>query len=598
MNNNIANNIEVGKTNLFSLFSNKRYRIEVFQRAYKWKREQVEALISDLTISFFSSFNSTEDRDVEKFGNYYMGPIVLCVDGSSLSIIDGQQRLTSFTLLIIFLKHLQVELEITGYYKKEFNNFIFVNKNFIETLVLDIKSRENIINHLWKNPKEKFTDIGNDESVFNIISRYEDIEKLFPTELKEKEVLPIFIEWLINKVIMVEVKAFTLENAYTIFETMNGRGLPLNPTEMLKGYLLSKIEGEEKSNELNDLLQKRIFELKSITGSEDADLDFFKAWLRSKYAITIRQSKEGSKNEDFEIIGSQFHTWVQKYPEKIGLETPDDYYFFLQSDFDFYSDIYKQIFQHKNYHNEIFTEIYISNFYTIADSLTYPLYFSSILKTDTENLIFSKIRNIGKFIDIYTNIRIISGKTVTHSSIRNSIYEFVKEIRNLNLQSLNDKLFSELEKNLNPPYSFFNILHTMDNWGYYHYFFARIKYYLEIEEYNFKGLLRSRRQSSYILERIFYYEDDIFNETGTFKEKYLNSVANFCLMERNNYDNIVSLAPTERLNYLIENNYLIEMNGFEQEEIDFKEFLDERDFRLGNLASEIWNYKIFKEQKL
>jgi uncharacterized protein with ParB-like and HNH nuclease domain len=62
------------------------------------------------------------------------------------------------------------------------------------------------------------------ESAKNMKSRYDDIEELFPDTLKV-EVLPFFIDWLIYKVVLVEITAFTDEAAYTIFETMNDRGL-------------------------------------------------------------------------------------------------------------------------------------------------------------------------------------------------------------------------------------------------------------------------------------------------------------------------------------------------------------------------------------
>jgi uncharacterized protein with ParB-like and HNH nuclease domain len=63
---------------------------------------------------------------------------------------------------------------------------------------------------------------------------------------------------------MVEVKAYSLENAFTIFETMNDRGLSLNSTEILKGILLSKIEDEVKSEEMNKFWKERIAEIKSV----------------------------------------------------------------------------------------------------------------------------------------------------------------------------------------------------------------------------------------------------------------------------------------------------------------------------------------------
>jgi len=67
------------------------------------------------------------------------------------------------------------------------------------------------------------------ESVQNIVTRYRDIEEYFPESLKN-DVLPYFIDWLSENVQLVEITAYSDEDAYTIFETMNDRGLSLTPT--------------------------------------------------------------------------------------------------------------------------------------------------------------------------------------------------------------------------------------------------------------------------------------------------------------------------------------------------------------------------------
>ena len=312
MSNHIANKIEATDKSLEKVFLQERYKIDVFQREYRWGRKQIEALISDLSISFLGNYKDGDTIEkYDTYDSYYMGPIVLCKDGVSLSIVDGQQRLTSFTLLLIFLNHSQIKLKLPTDLQKDLKKYLYVTKGGKTSLVLDIDSREKIIKHLLNSPESLFEEETNDESVQNIIDRYEDITKLFPQEINNFDVLPLFIEWLLDKIVLVEVRAYSMENAYTIFETMNDRGLNLSPTEMLKGYLLSKIDDDEKSYELNEFWKERITELKTETGNE-GDLEFFRAWLRAKYAESKRSSKQGSENEDFEIIGTQFHVWIKK----------------------------------------------------------------------------------------------------------------------------------------------------------------------------------------------------------------------------------------------------------------------------------------------
>ena len=86
-----------------------------------------------------------------------------------------------------------------------------------------------------------------DESTINLARRYADIGEAFPEEIKGKA-FPYFLDWLKYNVILVEITAYSDDNAYTIFESMNDRGLNLTSTEMLKGYILSRF-GDPKDRE-------------------------------------------------------------------------------------------------------------------------------------------------------------------------------------------------------------------------------------------------------------------------------------------------------------------------------------------------------------
>ena len=78
-----------------------------------------------------------------------------------------------------------------------------------------------------------------DESTANMAARYADFAPVFPEEISAK-VLPYFLDWLKYNVILVEITAYSDDNAYAIFESMNDRGLNLTQSEMLKGFILSR----------------------------------------------------------------------------------------------------------------------------------------------------------------------------------------------------------------------------------------------------------------------------------------------------------------------------------------------------------------------
>jgi hypothetical protein len=139
-------------------------------------------------------------------------------------------------------------------------------------------------------------------SVQNLVQRYRDL-KLTSPELRN-DALPYFIDWLLENVHLVEITASSDDDAYTIFETMNDRGLSLSPTDMLKGYLLANID-EHKRTAANASWRDRIRELNDA--GKEMESDCFKAWLRSQHATKIREHKKGAKPEDFDRIGTEFH---------------------------------------------------------------------------------------------------------------------------------------------------------------------------------------------------------------------------------------------------------------------------------------------------
>lgn len=595
----IANKIDAKDKKLSEILSGQRYKIDVFQREYRWQRVQIEALISDLSLSFLKSYqNGDSIEKSNSYDCYYMGPIVVCQDGKGdLSIVDGQQRLTSFTLLMIYLNHLQKELNVDEGSSFDLDTYLYVKRGGRKTLVLNIENRNTIIEQLISNPTDVFVDesqIESLESNQNLVLRYEDINTLFPSEIKTQEILPIFVEWLLHNVVLVEVRAYSIENAYSIFETMNDRGLSLNPTEILKGYLLSKIvenhlENEDKAEEVNAFWAGRIQRIKSETELDSADMEFFRAWLRGKYAESQRLKKVGSENEDFEIIGTQFHTWVKNNTKRLNLIHPEDYYYFIRSDFDFYSSLYLRLNHYKRHETQEYRNISINEYFTIADSLSYPLYLSPISKIDDEATITTKIQMVAKFIDKYTNIRTLQNKTISQSSIRNSVYELVKQTRNVTISDLQSVLSNELQKQLSDNDIHFSLL-PMNNSGYFHYFYARIMDYLN-ETDNFRSLLRSRKQNSYVLMRIFTLEDfgHEFDEPTLYA--YYNSVSNFCLIRRYDIERYLSDGTiADKLEFLHNNDYVLGMATLDA--TSPISFVTQKDNFIQNVINRIWNIEL------
>ena len=96
--------IEGSPKNLKQLLQNTKYSIHYYQRDYMWQRKHIEELIDDLTSEFLEYYKTYDPRQaVADYGAYFMGSIVLA--GRENAIIDGQQRFSSLTLLLMYLNN-------------------------------------------------------------------------------------------------------------------------------------------------------------------------------------------------------------------------------------------------------------------------------------------------------------------------------------------------------------------------------------------------------------------------------------------------------------------------------------------------------------
>jgi uncharacterized protein with ParB-like and HNH nuclease domain len=281
------------------LLANRKYSIDYFQREYKWHAKQVEEFINDLVQKFLDSNEDSDERTaVADYGHYFLGSIILSDKDAQKFIIDGQQRLTTLTLLRIFLYHHLDDAEQKG----QIADLIFCQKYGRRSFNRDIPERTACMEALFRG--DNLADADGSESVTNILARYTDIQNLFPEDLAGAA-LPYFADWLIENVHLVEITAYTDDDAYTIFETMNDRGLSLTPADMLKGYLLAKISDVDRRTRANNVWRDRVQELVELGKDEVAD--GIKAWLRSQHAESIRERRAGAQPQDFELIATEFH---------------------------------------------------------------------------------------------------------------------------------------------------------------------------------------------------------------------------------------------------------------------------------------------------
>ncbi|MCZ2258069.1 DUF262 domain-containing protein [Sporosarcina sp. G11-34] len=442
MSQKLKNKIEASDTTINSLMKDQKFTIDYFQREYRWQSKHIKLLIEDLTSTFLKSYSPEDKRkDVVNYQSYYLGPVVFSIspDSGKKSIVDGQQCITSITLLLIYLNHLQKNSD----HKVSISELIFSEKFGEKSFNMTDKMREPCLKSLFETGEYTLSE-NDDETVQNMLNRYEDIQQTFPDELT-REILPFFIDWLIENVVIVEIIAYSNENAYTIFETMNDRGLNLTATEMLKGYVLSNIENKNQRSEINDLWKREIQKLHQY--NDNADLGFFQAWFRGKYAVSIRPGKVGSIDQDFELIGSRFHNWFKdNHRTLLNLNSSDEFYNYFKNEFPFMVKWYLKMWDAQiKYTPTIPHATYINN-WGIAESLQDPLLLASINFGDTDATIMKKIDFVSRYIETFTVRRAINYRKFGQTSIKYTMFNIIKLIRGNNLDLLGQNLTNEVNK--------------------------------------------------------------------------------------------------------------------------------------------------------
>lgn len=438
MSENLKNKIEATDININSLLKDQKFYIDYFQREYRWQGKHIKLLIEDLTSTFLKSYKATDNRsEVANYQSYYIGPVVFSVNGGKKSIIDGQQRITSITLFLIYLNHLQSNSE----QKVSISELIFSEKYGEKSFNMTDETREPCLKALFEKGEYKIQE-KDDETVINMLERYEDINNTFPEELTNGA-LPYFIDWLIENVVIVEIIAYSDENAYTIFETMNDRGLNLTPTEMLKGYILSKITDFNQRIEINNIWKEQIQKLHDY--EDTADQSFFQAWFRGKYATSIRPGKAGSENKDFELIGTRFHNWFKDNHKKVfKLETSDEFYDFFKNQFPFFVKCHLKSWDAQIEYEAQKPHLHFINYWGIADSLQDALLLSSINYGDKDELIDIKLDFVARFIETFTVRRAVNYRKFGQTSIKYTMFNIIKLIRNNNVEKLGENLTNEI----------------------------------------------------------------------------------------------------------------------------------------------------------
>lgn len=212
--------------NIREFLSEGKYVIPIYQRNYDWGEREALQLLED--ISDYAQKNKEQDKEQNKEQPYYIGSAVVFLRTAHgetyFETIDGQQRLTTLTILACLLKH-QKE---AGWFEKP-NLSYDHRKEADEALMMLVNGQ------LSQHP-----------SAQNIVSVYRLLEKHLQPMLTAKGLdLETFADYLFEKVIILRIPVPQDTQLNHYFEIMNTRGEQLEKHEVLKAVLMGKLAPDE-----------------------------------------------------------------------------------------------------------------------------------------------------------------------------------------------------------------------------------------------------------------------------------------------------------------------------------------------------------------
>lgn len=432
------------KQSVEACLKNKSYCIDFYQREYVWQKETVATLLNDIFYFFDLDYgryknNELNQETIDKFNWYYLNTFVTNKVNSATYIVDGQQRLTTLTLIATKLYHM---IKANNENLKSLLQIcIFSNDGFEYKFNLDHEKRANIMGCIFDNEPYPDPKTYKNKTEETLIERYKDIsnsiDAKFKNENTDSKKLEFFILYFLKRLVLVEL-ATNKDDTPMIFEAINDRGEALKPFEILKGKLIGMLNKGD-TDTFCSKWDEAISELLLLEGKDKSYPDhFFFDFFRAHFIFTRNSAIE-------QRINNEYHKYIfenNDIAQKLGFRKQDDNYIqnikdFIEQNIHYYPKLYKKIISNKN------------EFLTYINSINYLNgVYQNILATCKINDLQEdeKIHTIAKEYDrLYVLLRLNDIYDSNH--FQEITYNLNKELLKTREQEFSQKLYREIFNN-------------------------------------------------------------------------------------------------------------------------------------------------------
>ena len=471
--------ISPDKQNIDRVFSNTAYYIDFYQRDYRWTDEPVLRLLDDVFHKFREQYARSSDLDpspetiTAHYPWYYLNTYVTNVVEGRVYVVDGQQRLTTLSLVLIKLRHMakQYNSKLARWIDSKIAGQSGYEQEFWMNHVGHKKAQQ----ALFDGDDIKTIDTNSGITAQNMVGNYETISTSLNKELKDKHCFETFVFYFLHRLVLINLAVEQTEVSM-VFEVINDRGVRLRPYEILKGKLLGQIDKTELDRgNYNDLWENRA---SAINAFKEDELDsFFRFYLKARYAET---RKDGQR------FDGDYHRamFAKELDDKLGLlHSPTKVKAFLKGDFTYYTNLY----------------IRLRTAYSEDQKALRAVYFSALLDLDAPFLLVlsactpndpnetDKINAVAKEIDRYFSLLQLQS-AYDSNEFAESLFQISEAIRDQPVETFRAVFDAQLTKviaarrnvqNAEPlSYAAFRQTGINLNTRFKRYFFARVDEFL------------------------------------------------------------------------------------------------------------------------
>ncbi len=362
-------------------YNRDKFIIPVYQRDYSWKKSNCEKLWQDLL-----------ELSKNKKESHFFGSIVEVLGSNPVTvehlIIDGQQRLTTTSLIILAIRNYLKNQKLENSQIEEYEEYL-VNKRDSKIRLKPNKQDKKHFEELFENRKIDKANIAS-----NIVSNY----CFFYDKISQNE---IDIDELFLSLNKLEIVLVSLEkpkdDPQLIFESLNSTGVDLTASDLIRNYVLMDLEPEEQEKQY----EKYWLKIEKLTSDIS---EFIRHYLQFYFATNIKKSLV---YQEFQKFREKAHLNKSEILEEL-LKYALKYNFFIQEHSD--KDINKRL----------------KNIRDLDSTTLYPYLFDVFDLFEDEKLSKNDVLEILKFLESYSFRKSLSGDT---KGVVAMILSLKKEIR-------------------------------------------------------------------------------------------------------------------------------------------------------------------------